>query len=411
MAVALLGTVAALLLCWLPRAPLASAAPDATDCYLATLDLSRFIRNGSDYTNPYYSPLRLGKKLADLDVVLDYDFPRLEAVQQRLHGIDRRRVLAALFRRICAGCTTSRERHLAILEFCNKASFNNHIQPMWPDGTLVCDPLILLELGEMRCGQVARLVVDLFDAGGYPSRLVQLGYHIASEVYYDGAWHYLDAHLFGGRWTVYNDDGTIPSYAQLSQRPFAIDALPAYQEPTFENAPLGTTIYPSWFYSSSQAYETPPLYYHKTTSLQEQRTSRDYGWEEYDEVPDAARVLRPFAKKYCPAAPPNLRRQENRAVWDAAVDGDHDLIGYRVYFGSKSRGWCYGPGWKPAMYDARFRLPPGDLGVVETRETSVPLPEHRPLYVTVMPYDQHGKAVGRTLYPMSAELVLPASAE
>jgi hypothetical protein len=401
--------VSAVLLGWLLGQPAAGPLPDPTDLYLDTLDVNRLARHGCDYTNPYYSPLRLGKKLEDLDSVFDYDFPRLAAVQRRLEGVDRRRALAALFRRVCAGCTTDKERHLAVLEFCNKVSFNSQIQPMWPDGDPVYDPLLLLELGEMRCGQVARLAVDLFDAGGYRGRLVQLGGHVSSEVYYDGAWHYLDAGLFGGRWTVYNDDGAIPSYAQLSQRPFAIDAMPAHLEPTFENIPVGTTVYPSWFHFSQQSYSTPPLCYEKTATREAERDCRDYGWRYYQDLPDEARVLGVFDKKHCPAAPPNLRRQGNRAVWDPAADGDGDPVGYRVYLGSRSRGWCYGPGWKPEMYDARFRLPPGDVAILNTKGTFVDLPARRPLYVTVMAYDQHGERVGRTLYPMSAELVLPAA--
>jgi hypothetical protein len=405
----LLGTLSALLPCCLPSQPPAGSSPDRTDEYIAGLDLQRFIRHGTDYTNPRYSPLRLGKALADLDLVFDYDFPRLEAVARRLEGVDRRRVLTVLFRMICAGCRTDRERHLAILEFCNKVSFNNYIQPMWPDRDPVCDPLILLELGEMRCGQVARLVVDLFDAGGYPGRLVQLGRHTSSEVYYDGGWHYLDAGLFGGRWTVANADGSIPGYDQLSLQPFAIDAMPAHFEPTFTNALMMSTIYPSWFYFSRQSYSTPALHYERKASAEEQRDSRDYGWDDYDEVLDSARVLSDFDKKYCPSAPLNLRLEGNKAVWDAALDGDGDLLGYRVYLGSRSRGWCYGPGWRPEMYDARFRLPPGDVAVVQTSVTFVVLPDCRPLYVTVMAYDRHGERMGRTLYPMSEELTLPAA--
>jgi hypothetical protein len=30
-----------------------------------------------------------------------------------------------------------------------------------------------------------------------------------------------------------------------------------------------------------------------------------------------------------------------------------------------------------------------------------------PVYVTVMPYDAYGESVGRTIYPMTEELLIP----
>ena len=63
---------------------------------------------------------------------------------------------------------------------------------MHPDKSIVKDPLVLLELGEMRCGHVAGLAVDLFDAMGYEGRLVQLSCHVIAEIKYDGRWHYFD---------------------------------------------------------------------------------------------------------------------------------------------------------------------------------------------------------------------------
>ena len=58
------------------------------------------------------------------------------------------------------------------------------------------------------------------------------------------------------------------------------------------------------------------------------------------------------------------------------------------------------------MYDAKFKLPPGDVAVIETTQTAISLPKSRPLFVTVMAYDKHGESVGRKLYPMSREIVV-----
>ena len=92
---------------------------------------------------------------------------------------------------------------------------------------MVSDPLVLLQLGEMRCGHVARVAVDLFSAAGYQARLVQLGAHVIAEVYYGQNWHYFDADMFKGGQCVFNPDGSIPSVDQLSQSPYLIDSLAA----------------------------------------------------------------------------------------------------------------------------------------------------------------------------------------
>jgi len=378
----------------------------ATERYLKSMDVQSFRRRGSDYVNPEYSPLRLGKSLDELDDKKDYDFERLDAVVKKLENVDRRTVFRELFQRICAHCSTDQERHLAVLDFCTQASFHNRIQPLWPDGRGVYDPLVCLELGEHRCGQTARIVVALFDAAGYPARLAQFGGHVAGEVFYDDDWHYVDANLFGADHTCFDADGTIPSYVELSREPFAIDAMPSYLEATFGNVPRGSAAYPSWYFFSKQAYVKPPRYYVKTATLEQERRSRSYGWEHRETIVDEERVLGDFDKRYAPGAPRNLRLDGDLVLWDPADDRDGDLIGYRVYVGSKSRGWCYGPDWKPEMYHARFSLPPSDVALIETTETYVQLPEHRPLYVTVMAYDEHGEAVGRELYRMSRELVV-----
>src|SRR5262249_44163144 len=162
-----------------------------TDHYARHLDIIKFERSGSDYTNLRYSSCRLAKSLKDIDSVFDYDFICLERVEQRLKYVDRHTVLQAIFARVTQGARSHKDKHLRILQFLHKASYHNPIiQPMYSDGTMVHDPLVLLELSEMRCGHVARVAVDLFSAGGYKGRLVQLGGHVIAEVQYDGKWHY-----------------------------------------------------------------------------------------------------------------------------------------------------------------------------------------------------------------------------
>ena len=65
--------------------------------------------------------------------------------------------------------------------------------------------------------------------------------------------------------------------------------------------------------------------------------------------------------------------------------------------------------WRPEMYPARYRLPPSDVAWVDTSDPRVSLwlPPQVPIYVTVMPYDAYGESVGRVLYPMTEELLIP----
>ena len=99
-----------------------------------------------------------------------------------------------------------------MLQFLQDISIHNqYLLPVYPNGQMVEDPLVLLQLGEMQCGQMASLAVDLFAAAGYQGRLVQLGGHVIAEIYYGQNWHYFDADLFGNGETVFNPDGSIPS--------------------------------------------------------------------------------------------------------------------------------------------------------------------------------------------------------
>jgi hypothetical protein len=423
------GLVAGLRL--VPQVHPARAAHSPTDAYLAGLDVRRFERQGTDYTNPAYSPLRLGKPLAELDVVWDYDYPRLEVVARRLDGVDRRTVLAAVFDQVTRGCWTNTERHLAVLKFLHKAGNHTLLQPTWPDRTGVFDPLVLLELGEMRCGQVNRLAVDLFAAAGFGGRLVQAAGHVGAEVYYDSGWHYFDATFGGNGESVRNPDGTIPSVAELSETPERIDGLTVHWEPDYRNGFWATRgwPYPSWNYFSAWAYaETGgrPTVYVKTATPCQERESRHYGWEYGLSEDDAARKLWDLPQWTAPTSPfitrcEILRSDAGRAIeleWEAA-----GADGFVVTVGGMSRGWNFDMGglpdrlaglksstrgWRPEDYEARFTLPPADLGRVEVRESRarVVLPDGRPVYVTVMAYDAHGRAAGRRVFPMSEELLL-----
>lgn len=417
--------------------PKADPAPPpvdtATPAYLARLDVARFERNGTRYTDPDLSPYRILPTLTERDVTYHYDFARLAAVEDRLRGVHRRTALRAIFDRVTAGAATPTDRHLAVLRFLHKASFHNRIQPMQPDGRSVFDPLVLLELGEMRCGHVNRVAADLFRAKGMPARLVQVAFHVLAEVYYDDTWHYFDADIFGNGEAVRLADGRIPSMAELARHPESIDALASYREPDHTNAvPTDGKFYPSWYYFAAPAYAASgvaPGYIEKRATEAQEDGSPMYGWEYDAVVPDPDRPLTADrAPRVTPAPPvltavrctPDGAGRRLTLAWHPSARA----AGYRVFVGRESRGWNYdGPSlpaelmrfksrpgrWRPEMYPARFRLPPADVARVDTPEPGVSLwlPPQVPVYVTVMPYDAYGESVGRTLYPMTEELLIP----
>ena len=425
-------TVVGLGLSYSRSASKAKPDTDATAQYLATLDPAKFERNGTRYTDPDLSPFRILPSLTPHDVTYHYDFARLAATEERLRGVDRALVLRALFQRITAGASTARDQHRAILRFLHKATFHNLIQPMYPSGEAVYDPLVLLELGEMRCGHGNRVAADLFRANGYPARLVQVAYHVLGEVWYDGAWHYYDADIFGNGETAELPDGRIPSFAELAECPDRLDALASFWEPDHRNAMAARGAwYPSRFYFAAEAYAdsgVTPGYILKRATPEQEAASRFYGWELFDVVPDPDRRLQSGSGQRQTPAPPTITevrvaRRGDRQTVHIHWAPDPVAAGYRVFAGRTSRGWNYNgrslpdelmswksshAGWRPEMYEARYRLPTGDVGTVETTQPQVSLElPTGPVYVTVMPFDRYGDAIGRRLYPMSEELLIP----
>jgi hypothetical protein len=401
----------------------------STDDYLSRFEPLEYMRAGTDFYNPRYSLDRLNKPLDEIDITYDYPFHLIEEATKKLRFVDRRLALKGIFEKITSGAADNHDRHLLVRNFLQNAAYHNHVQPMYPDGQAVFDPLILLELGEMRCGAVARVAADLFDAAGYKTRLVQANAHVTAEVFYDGKWSLMEADLFGGPPLVI--DGRIPSVAELAQNPFLIDKLPTGLKLSI--TPLGVTnksksrLYPSYFFFSRAALEKiDAAYYYKTATPEQAVSSKWYGWNYWDTTADRW-TLSEFDDKYEPGAPEfkDIRRDGAKywIEWFPAHDSDNDTLGYRVYVSRKSRGWNYQmvhstpnvrsyvvEGWNPEMYDHVFKEPPKEIGYFETSATSVELTIPSGgnfIFVTVMAFDRHGESVGRRLYNMSAELRLP----
>lgn len=393
-----------------------------TEIYIIKYDIEMAEYEGTDYNNERYNPERIGKDLNNINKVYDYDFALIKEYEDKYSTIDRKRALAGIFYKICKGNESNLERQQKVGNFCSKISTHAYLQPINEEKQLVCDPIILLELHEMKCGQVARIACDLFSAVGYQTRLVQLGGHVIAEIYYDQAWHYFDVDLWHGYKAVENN-GNIPSVEELSKSPYLIDAMnnTYYETYMYEINLLGnhSDSYPSYYYFNKSAYTVTPCYYYKIAT-EEQELNWYYGWNYYETV-DAEIEL--SAEKFEQPAAPYIEKviiSEGKAKieWSKKENDLSDIIGYKVFVSRTSRGWEYANicgdqeienfvinRYEPSQYDKITQLPCSDVYDIDTSATEIELElENGIYYVSIMPYDSHGESVGRKIYLMSNEL-------
>ncbi|MBU4224675.1 MAG: hypothetical protein KKC71_02500 [Chloroflexi bacterium] len=386
--------------------------------YIQTFDPRRNERHGADYC------------ALDYQGSFEYQYQMAKNIRQRLANVDRQKALLAIFNKVTKEAKTNTEKHLRLLEFIQKSSYHTPDIASYSEGDWVYDPLVLLELGDMWCTQGAILAIDLFGAAGYPGRLVQLAHHQIAEIYYDGDWHYFDTDLFGNGETVLDDKGNIPSVAEMSRGEYQkLDVLPAYQEFNVMDctgSDAGARYYPSYFYFSSEAYQTdvPQGYYMGLAGAHE----FEGGWMAIDIAPNDKVLLNDFRAQHTPTKPifSNVQFDTGYTILTVsftATDPDNDLAGYRVFFSNHSRGWDYNQfygdestkvywanpgGWKPDMYEQLFELPPSNIGLIrldaDQEQVDIPIERGMSYFVTVMPFDSYGQSVGRVLYPASNEL-------
>ncbi len=353
----------------------------------------------------------------------EYDFARLEAVEASLSGYDRASALRQLFQRITRGQHSDCDKWYATMDFLRLAMRHTTIgQPMHRDGSMVCDPLTLLSLGEGRCGHMARVVVDLALANGYQARLVQLACHLVAEVRWGGRWHSIDVDADFPPAQVRTVLRGLPSVEELANDPYLLDRLPAcgwrfgsalcrtehgqrLVEPNWYPGTLltssmyfGAEILQNRFSGDVSVPRKGLIYCCKTGTPQQWQRDRDYGWgactsetAEIRAVPveyatNPLMVLAPsivyrkngvsrIAVRFLPASR-TIGGKEN--VFDCTADTSG--FDYEVRVSTQSRGWDdnfrnyeYMPrsnDGKVAVLHAVRRYEGGMLGVdLESKET------------------------------------------
>lgn len=387
--------------------------------YIQTFDPARYERNAADYC--------AAEKYGSLEDL----YSRASGLRLKLAKIDRHAALLAIFNKITNGASTNTGKHLKLLAFIQHVSFHPAAIPSYSEGDWVYDPLVLLEMGDMWCTQGAILGMDLFGAAGYPGRLVQLGHHQIAEIYYDGGWHYFDTDVFGNGETVLDNQGYVPSVAEMSRGDIQkIDAIPALQEALVADCTasnLASSLYPSYIYFSRLSYLTdaPQGYFVGVGEAD----NFEHGWKPVDPIATGDLVVEyDQPARHTPTKPfiKGIRLNPDNTTLTiafSASDLDNDLAGYQVFISDHARGWDYnqfygdeagraywadGSGWKPDMYASLFELPPADLGrmtlAADQTQVDISVRHGQTYYVTIMAFDAYGQSVGRTLFPESNQI-------
>ncbi len=357
----------------------------------------------------------------------DFDVQKvITAAEAKWKGIDRKQMLRTLFQYLTKGCTKEKEKHIAVLTFLQRISIQcPKRELLYEDGSMVHDPLVLLEIGFMRCGQVNRLGADIFSAAGYKTRIVGLKSHTIAEIFYDNSWHYFDADTGSNGICIFDSrTENIPSVKEINESKRLqeqLDCLNIYSEYVVSFGQNDSRIYMSWAYCPVPTSYGGGYYYKTASKLEEQ--NRIYGWNYYYyEIADW--VGQENTNRYMPSSPfiEDVKKEGNEIEisWQEAVDNDNDLLGYKVFISSRSRNWEYpffkGSATAEQSWDGRQtqgtdvylhieESPIGDIAVIDTTDNRVNFTlNESDVFVVIMPYDEYGKSIGKTVYTSSNEI-------
>ena len=387
-----------------------------TESFILRFNKEKYLRDGL---------LRLGSP----EGRYDYSFHTTERLSRKYRYVDRRRVLAGIFHKIVGREKNHARRHELVLNFLAKGIFQARTQPLTRNKAMIYDPVILLELHNMRCGNINRIACDLFSSVGYKTRVVQLFGHVISEIYYDSAWHYFDADTVLNSNSTARINGVIPDTKTLSKNPHLLDLKDFYVDVQFDRVTKWDVRrnYPCGVFVFLKSQDASPLYYVKTaTPLQE--LNEYYGWNYYT-TEKAGDIAFSYTSRRFPFWQPSLpfvdriTVERGKVSLDCrSVDLDKDLLGYRLFIGTRSRGWEYsryfcGEGVKkhvrpvpildPVSYDRINRMPPSDVALVASPDGKFGIDLPRGTYfMTVMAYDRHGEEIGKSWYMPSNEIMV-----
>lgn len=201
--------------------------------------------------------------------------------------IDRTAILRRLFATITKGATGDQAAVIKVAAWVQDYFVHPMHTPLRPNGLGAYDPLQLLRLRRAQCGQVNRVMLDILAAGGYRGRVVQLKNHQAGEVWFGGAWHFIDGNTMSRGEQITDEDGRLPSALEIHLNPWLLDDrwIGGGDEPLLI-ATMGpqyhakAALNPSYFADGSawrDVFSVRPFYYEKSGGTDDP----EYGWMTY----------------------------------------------------------------------------------------------------------------------------------
>lgn len=340
----------------------------------------------SDATQIYPRLVRgQGQNLNKLEIY-SYPYDEVTRLEQRYGDVSRAAFLRDVFARAVKGHQDSdNAKWLAVINYFSRAMRHPPIeQPMYPDGTMVTDPLILMLLHEGRCGHQARVIVDMALANHYQARLVQLAAHLVAEVKWGDSWHWVDADAGFPVASLRSRFAELPSLDELARHPYVLDSLAARNWEWGESAQRtidgiylpGGIYYPGNLLTSSVYFgrqiftgvfggRTPTkqpaiIYMYKEGAPAQWQKDRYYGWDdlrkEVHTIPAVAVAYAPLPLRI--SGPQTVYADKKgdavipvrwvRTGWPACKPDQvrdckmvFDRVAYEVRVSRNTRGWDY----------------------------------------------------------------------
>jgi len=368
-----------------------------------------------------------------LDNRLGFDQNYLSKVEKKLKNIDRFKCLNFIADGLKVSSTSEDDLFDKYTFFCQAISKNYEARQPVHDAKgnlIVSDPLILLELAEMRCGHIARFGVDLAEAIGWKGRLVQLAGHVVSEINVRDKWRLVDFDILGGGQQARGKNNEYLSLVELNKQPNQLDRLFTNGENSLyvgsdAKSYRGHFVYPSYYYFAKKAYkDTKPCYYTKNLNLEESSKDRYFGWHNYSQTPVDDFSFLELDLTYCPGPVDitEIKKVERgvRISWSSPPDSSKLLSHFKIFMSSVPREWnymhyygrpeyqkyCSEPNTlKKRTYKSFFEAPVC-INTVKTNEMSYTLNNQELAespFVSIMPVDTYGLSIGRERWSLSPE--------
>ena len=222
--------------------------------------------------------------------------PMTEALLKMFRPGRSREFLQLLWHRLTWGLDSNEESALVALRYVQSHFYHPVHEQVWepPENKrLLFDPWMLTAIGAGRCGQVNRFLIDLCAVGNIPGRLLQFHNHQGAELYFDGAWHYLDASIMRGGAVVRSPEGPIASIQQILKNRELVHGIPVPPTEALSNSTESRQLLPGHALSNvivrkhksgPHCYDLPYARIKHATAAQED-AAPVYGWNYSCPVP------------------------------------------------------------------------------------------------------------------------------